>query len=128
MNLAEKLDCVRQEFPECRMVAYADISTNMILSTSSAMELRQEHLDSLCDIAVDMLCGQSSSHLRGALGGSSDADVFQVIIIEPTEVNVFLRSTTSPMEALCCVCSPLINLGKFIAGGRLHLDKIGMEK
>lgn len=128
MNIAERLDCVRQEFPECQMVAYADISTNMILSISAPIELRQEHLDSLCGIAADMLGGQSSSHLRRALGGSSDACVFQVIIIEQKEVEVFLRSTTNPKEALCCVCSPLINLGEFIAGARHHLDEIGLEK
>lgn len=127
MNITERLDCVRQEFPECQVVAYADISTNMILSTSAAIELRQEHVDSLCDIAVDVLGGQSSSPLRGVLGGHSGSDVFQVIIIEPAEVGVFLRSTTSPIEALCCVCSPLIDLGKFIAGARLHLDEIGLE-
>jgi len=128
MNITERLDCVRQEFPECQLLAYADISTNMILSTSGAMELRQEHLDSLCDIAVDVLGGQSSSHLRSLLEGRSGATVFQVIIIEPTEVHVFLRSTASLKEALCCVCSPLINLGEFISGARLHLDEIGLGK
>jgi hypothetical protein len=128
MNVVERLDCVRQEFPECQMVAYADISTNMILSTSATMELRQEHLDSLCDTAVDMLRGQSSSHLRAALGGCDDTGIFQVIIVEPTEINVFLRSTTSSIEALFCICTPLINLDKFIARVRNHLDEIGLGK
>lgn len=127
MNIVERLDCVRQEFPECQIVAYADLSTNMILSTSTAMELRQEYVDSLCDSAVDVLGGQSSLPLRGALGGGGDADIFQVIIMESTEVHVFLRSTTSQMDALCCVCSPLIDLGAFLAGARLQLDEIGRE-
>lgn len=127
MNIVERLDCVRQEFPECQIVAYADLSTNMILSTSTAMELRQEYVESLCDSAVDALGGQSSLPLQGALGEGGDADVFQVIIIDPTEVHIFLRSTTSPMDALCCVCSPLINLGAFLTGARLQLDEIGRE-
>ena len=110
------------------MVAYADISTNMILSSSGETDLRQENLDNLCDIAVDVLGGLASVQLRNVVEGSDDAGVFQVIIIEPTEIDVFLRSTTNSMEALCCVCSPLIKLGEFIAGARLHLDAIGLEK
>ncbi|WP_073200706.1 hypothetical protein [Roseovarius marisflavi] len=91
-------------------------------------ELRQEHLNSLCKTAVDILGGQSSSHLCSVLGGGGDTDIFQVIIIEPTEVGIFLKSTTSPTDALCCVCSPSIKLQAFIAGARHHLDEIGQDR
>ncbi|MDA3856964.1 MAG: hypothetical protein PF480_01665 [Roseovarius sp.] len=109
-------------------MAYADMSTNMILSTSAEIALRQEHINSLCNTAMEMLGGHSTSQLRNVLGGGRDTDIFQVIIIEPTEVGIFLRSTTSPTEALCCVCSPSINLGPFLAGARHHLNEIGQDR
>jgi len=128
MTITERLECVRLEFPECKTVAYADISTNMVLSTSAEIALRQEHINSLCNTAVEMLGGHSTSQLRNVLGEGRDTDVFQVIIIEPTEVGIFLRSTMRPTEALCCVCSPSIKLGPFLAGARRHLDKIGQDR
>lgn len=128
MNIAERLESVRQEFPECKTIAYADISTNMILSTSAETELHQEHLNSLCKTAVDMLGGPLSPPLRSLLGSDHGEGIFKVIIIEPSEVGIFLKSTTSPTDALCCVCSASINLGPFITGARHQLDEIGQDE
>lgn len=126
MSIARTLDSLRQAFPECRTVAYADISTSMILSTSSDDALRQEHLDALCETAVDMLDGTGAPPLADLLG-KGDGGVFQVIVMDPAEVGIFLKSTTTPTDALCCLCSPRIDTGSFIPHARRYLEEIGVD-
>ncbi len=125
MKLAEKLDQLRQKFPECQTLAFADISTGMVLCSSAAETSRQEYLDSLCDVAVDMLNRDSAKRVNDAFAREDDAGIYQAIIIETAEIGVFLKSTNNPSEALCGVCTPGIELEAFIQGARENLDEFG---
>ena len=127
MTLTEKLDELRLKHPGCRTLAFADISTSTILYASAEEHLRQEHLDSLCGTAMEMLNGGIATHVRGVFSGHEDSDVYQAIIIEVAEVGVFLKSTTNPADALCCVCSLSIDLGRFVQNARESLTQLGQD-
>lgn len=127
MELVEKLDDLRSRYPECRTLAFADISTGMILCTSAEGKLRQEKLDSLCGTAVEMLSGSIAKHIGGAFPAQEDSGVYQAIIVEPAEIGIFLKSTINPADALCCVCLPAIKLGAFIEDARNNLAEFGAD-
>ncbi len=130
MNIATTLDTIREAFPACETLAYADISTNNVLSSSAVQQLRQEHLNDLCNTAVDMLSGTSAAHVSRVWndGNCDYPDVYQAIIVETAEVGIFLRSVSNPTDALCCVCQPNIDIPAFIASARQHLETIGQDK
>ncbi len=127
MELAEKLDDLRLKFPGCRTLAFADISTGMVLCASAADHLRQEHLDSLCSTAAEMLNGSIAKPVCDAFADNENTGIFQAIIIEPTEIGIFLKSRHNPADALCCVCAPTIELGAFLQDARENLSRFGQD-
>ena len=48
MGVAESLGAMVKAFPQARLVAFADLSSRMILSSAGPMKVTQEHLDRLC--------------------------------------------------------------------------------
>lgn len=130
MNIASTLEKIRRDFPACETLAYADISTNNVLSSSAETTLRQEHLNDLCNTAVDMLTGPSAAQVARVWeeGQTASPDVYQAIIVEAAEVGIFLRSASNPTDALCCVCQPSIDIPAFIATARQRLEEIGEDK
>lgn len=127
MNITERLDRLRQDFPDCETVAYADLSTQMVLAWSARAPQRQEVLNALCADAVDMLDGVPNDALSDVLGHAEAAMVHQVILLDADQIGVFLRSTQSPFDALCCLCAPTVDTCALIAGARRHLDVIGAD-
>ena len=55
MGVAESLGAVVKAFPQARLVAFADLSSRMILSSAGSLATTQEHLDRLCDQARAMI-------------------------------------------------------------------------
>ena len=51
MGVSESLGAVAKAFPQARLVAFADLSSRMILSSAGSLATTQEHLDRLCDQA-----------------------------------------------------------------------------
>ena len=127
MNLAEKLDGLRLKYPECKTLAFADVSTGMVLYASADESLKQEQLDSLCGTAVEMLSGSIAMRVGEAISEQSSTGIFQAIIIERDEVGIFLKSMSNPVDALCCVCTSDIALGAFIKEARDNLAGAGAE-
>lgn len=129
MRISDRLESIRRDFPACETLAYADISTSTVLSSSAATQMRQEQLDHLCSTAVEKFGGPSAGVLtdfwRGS--GAANSDVFHVIVCNAAGFQVFIRSTTSPTDALCCICTPLIEINAFIQGARYHLEEIGHD-
>ena len=127
MRIADRIENIRQQFPDCRTIVYADISANNVLASSAASQLGQEHLNDLCETAVHLLTGTSAEQVARVWSdtGSVRRGVYQAIIIELPEIGIFLRSVSNPTDALCCVCAPSINVAPFVTNAREHLEAIG---
>lgn len=129
MKISDRLENIRRDFPACETLAYADISTNTVLSSSAANPVRQEQLDHLCSAAVENFGGPMAELLSDSWqdAGAEFCDVYQIVTLNAAELKIFIRSISSPTDAFCCVCTPLIDVSAFVQGARHHLEQIGQD-
>ena len=83
MGVNESLSAVVKAFPQARLVAFADLSSRMILSSAGKLSTTQEHLDRLCDqarasfddplfsLSVDAFGEPHSAVIMGLSGGAT---------------------------------------------------------
>lgn len=124
MKITERLQALRDSFPACRMIAYVDLAAEMVLSTSARTSVPQENLNAMCMTAVETLSGRTVPRLASLFERGKQDGVFEVILIDPDEVGVFLKSALQPTEAFCSVCGPDIPLTEFLRDARAHLHAI----
>ncbi|MBM7067981.1 hypothetical protein [Actibacterium sp. 188UL27-1] len=119
VTVSDELDSLRSAFPDCQTVAFADLSSRMILKTSSAQKTPQELMDRLCEEAVSIF-GDIGSNLSL----SDDTDAAQAVVFTSTSLKIFLRGAQEPADILCCVCSPSIDVDSFLRHAQPALDRI----
>ena len=104
MSIAERLNAFRFEVPGCESVAFADLSSGLVLCASSEGKKPQEWFDQMCAAAQEMLDGALARETSALASRSATPGAQQAIHIADGELRLFLRSETAPNEALCCVC------------------------
>lgn len=113
----EDLDALQSQFPKCETLAFADLSTDMILVTNSNAPLQREALNALCADATKSL-GKPGSPNFG--DGQSDT----AMVATRDQLTIFLRANGEPTDVLCCVCQPDIDVSAFLTAARPTLQKI----
>lgn len=119
MGVTDSLGAVVKAFPQARLVAFADLSSRMILSSSGTLNMTQEHLDNLCNQARTCFDDPLFSLSVEAFGEPHGA-----VVMGPDSIRVFLRSEAEPADALCCICDHSIDLAAFVAKIRETLEGI----
>lgn len=119
MGVTESLGAVVKAFPQARLVAFADLSSRMILSSAGTLSTTQEHLDKLCDQARASFDDPLFSLSVEAFGEPNAA-----VVMGPENLRFFLRSETEPADAMCCICDHGIDLPAFVAKIRTTLESI----
>lgn len=128
MENATWLDRLRREFPACRLAAFADLSTGMVLSTSTDMPVAQERLDRLCATAVELLDGESAARVSRATGKQNAGWLSHAMTIDGGEIGVFVRSGKEPRDALCCLCDAAGDLDALIAAAGQCLESVSADQ
>ena len=105
MSVHEELGAVVAAFPHARLVAFADLSSRMILASEGRQDMTQEHLDRLCEQA--RLCFDDPLF---ALSMEAFGEPHGALLLDADGVRVFLRSDVEPADAICCICDPAIDL------------------
>lgn len=119
MGVTESLGAVVKAFPQARLVAFADLSSRMILSSAGTLRTTQEHLDLLCNQARSCFDDPLFSLSVEAFGEPHGA-----VVMGSDSVRLFLRSESEPADALCCICDHSIDLAAFVAKIRETLEGI----
>jgi hypothetical protein len=119
LGVTESLGAVVKAFPQARLVAFADLSSRMILSSAGTLSTTQEHLDKLCDQARASFDDPLFSLSVEAFGEPNAA-----VVMGPENLRFFLRSETEPADAMCCICDHGIDLPAFVAKIRTTLESI----
>ena len=128
MDVAKRMQSLRDQFPECTLMAFADLEAGMVLSVSADTSRMQEEISSLCSTAKAVLDRQANGPMEALISNGSNAGVFEAVLTEPEKVGVFLRSTIKQSDAFCCVCSGQISLARFLPAVRAALDNLDMPK
>lgn len=124
MAIAEHLKALQDEFIDCQIAAYVDLSAKMVLSSSTQLAVPQEKLDLLCQKAAAILANEDAATF---LSGDAAEPLQSAIIVLGDSVNVFHRSPADPDEALCCVCAVGVDIETFLSSAQNGVAAIGAE-
>lgn len=115
--VVDELDALRSTHSSCKTLAFADISTKMILVTDTSSNLPREALDALCSEAA-LVLGTNGKIALGAHPSQA------ALMADKKSVRVFLRAANEPSDVLCCVCGPNVDVDKFVANATDCLNRI----
>ena len=123
MTVDEALETLRSEIPGCTLVAFADLSSRLVLSSSSVSQPAREEVDALSDAVYQALDGALAEGAQ-PMWNDEAAKPGMAMLLTSSEARVVLRSTTAANEALICVCEPNADFRHVLNCGRQALDRI----
>lgn len=124
MSVADRLNGLRDEVPGCEALAFADISTGLVLCASSEQKKPQEWFDQICQAAMELLDGEFARQASGLISADGTTGARQAIQMVDGELRLFLRSESAPNEALCCVCATDVSVDDLAERARVLLREI----
>lgn len=124
MNVTAELDEMRSGLSGCSLVAFTDLSSQLVLCTSAASKPVQEELNALSQAAHLALDGAFAEGAAPFWEESGDVPAETAVLLTGDEARVFLRAPGKPNEALVCVCAPDAELDVVVDSGRSTLDRI----
>jgi hypothetical protein len=115
--IAATLDKLHDRYPGCETLAFADLSTQMVLITNAKAIFRREALDAL---------GAEAALVLGTNGGLAigGAMAMTAFVATRDHLRIYLRSARDPNDALCCVCAADTDIDSFLTEARACLDRI----
>lgn len=119
MDISTALDAVRTGISGCTLVAFADINSKLVLSSSAAVTPSREDLDILGEAAGALMTGGLADGATKAVGATDVA-----ITLTATELRLFLRASQDANEALVCVCDPACDMSAALAVGQNALTEL----
>lgn len=126
MSVNTHLDAVREAVPECVAVAFADLGAKMVLSVSTRTKQPQEALDDLSNAAVQLLDGPAANAVADSFS-KHKSPVSHAITHNRSETRIYLRADGSASEALCCICSPTVDIDAILRHAQTALTRIGAK-
>lgn len=124
MTIDQGLDGLRDNHPGCRLAAFGDLGTRLMLRTSSDDTHPQEYLDRICAQAAqnfalsDKVCPDETA---------SGAGCQDVVIVTPQDARVMVRSADNPSDFLCCICDPAAPLTAIAQEAAQVLQKLSVD-
>ena len=117
MAIADELKELREEFDDCNLVAFADLTSKMVLLSNSPKKVAQENLDQLCTEAAALFIGAAAKL-------NKDGAPLVAMVTDGNKSNIYLRNKPDGEDVLCCVCGPDVDLNGFLTSARARLDQI----
>jgi hypothetical protein len=124
MNILDRLANLRTSTQGCVLVALADLSSGIVPCSSTALKQPQERLDAIASNAVNLLAGKTARNAASILGIEDKNNICKVIALNPSHVQMFIRSRKELSDALCCICSTDVDSKAFMIRARRVLDDI----
>lgn len=116
ISISDELDALRSRLNGCRLAAFADISTKMVLRVSADPKPRQEEIEAMCDLAAGCL---DSKSLPTFFDGEAP---FTAVVAGKTESQFFIRSLTDPSDALIVIVAEPVEQTQVWAAAQDLLD------
>ncbi|WP_227268606.1 hypothetical protein [Roseobacter weihaiensis] len=127
MTIGEELAALRHRYPGCFVVAFADLSTGMVLAVSTLEKTAQEKLDALGRTAQSCLLGQGASAVAQVLGAGARNSPTMALQAGAHDIRCFLRAPAPAVEALCLVLTPEADLDRLLPDATEALLRLTVE-
>lgn len=127
VTISEELAEFRAGFPGCFTVAFADLSTGMVLASSTSEKTTQERLDALCERATTCLSSAETAGFVVAFGRDRTCQPTLAWQAELGRVHCFIKLPHPAAEALCCVASMDVPLDKLSTDAAYLLTRLASE-
>lgn len=115
---ADALKSLVESYPALRAVAFADLSTRMVLVSESRTPMLREAFQALCLHGGALLTAVDSDPI------DPDTACDAAISVDTEGMSVFLRVPGAPDDALCCLCDPTVEVDAFLADARACLTQL----
>jgi len=120
MNISDHLEAINTENSAVQIVAFADLSVQLVLADSKKKEIGQEHLDTLCAQVTDAFdCPLHTGNL------SLVEPPTEVVIMRDDGVLISLRPTHNSSNALYLLCDYNVDIDNAMAMARSALAETG---
>lgn len=127
VTIGKELADLRAGYPGCHSVIFADLSTGMVLASSTSEKTTQEKLDALCEAARVCLMGTLNTTMRDALS--------QRLAVPPTVawhaddqgVRCYVKLPAPAEEAICIAADDGIPLNRLSEDASALLSRIAGE-
>lgn len=127
MTISDELAEFRAGFPGCRAVAFADLSTGMVLASSTSEKTTQEWLDALCERAQACLTGAETLDFAAAFGNDKTTQPTLAWQAGPDGLHCYVKLPHPAAEAMCCVMSMDVPLDKLSTDAAYLLTRLASE-
>lgn len=117
----------RDRFPDCVVVAFADLSTGMVLAASTEEKTTQEKLDALCEEAFGHLVGSASMAVATEFGSGDAPWPRSLIIASERCLSCLLHAHPPAQEALCLILRDHEALEHVLKDAGALLDRIAAD-
>ena len=127
VTIGEELMAFRDRFPDCVVVAFADLSTGMVLAASTQEKTTQEKLDALCEDAFAHLVGSASRAVATELGLGDAPWPRSLVTATETCLTCLLHAHPPAREALCLILRDYETLDCVLRDAGQLLDRIAAD-
>ncbi|MEO9649998.1 MAG: hypothetical protein ABJ360_20105 [Roseobacter sp.] len=101
VGIGAELNDFLDRFPECLAVAYADLSTGLVLASRSIEQMAQEKLDALCEIGRDCLLGENAVAVSQAFANPQQKNPNVAWYADSAGIKCFIKAPDPEVEAIC---------------------------
>jgi hypothetical protein len=124
MTIAEQIDSLRLSLPGCSLVAFGDVTTQLVLRSSQSQAIHREHLDQLCDEAGGCFSLIDTANIALSAYEDMQEAPKEAVVVTRSQAKVFVKSGRNDADFLCLICSLPFEPTSAVAAARSTLDKI----
>lgn len=124
LAMSDILDDLRAQFAACELIAFADMTAQMVLMKSAQTRMPQERWDGLCAMAKDVLRGPAADHALDCLDAPKQATLSRAAVLNAKECDIFLTTAAAPDFVLCAVGGAGFSVTRFLAAAQPVLDQL----
>ena len=127
MTIHSRLDDLRTRYSGCTVAAFADLSTGMVLASSTMRPTGQETLDALCRVALRLFAPGMPDGLKGADASDAGGAPWYAITGFRGSLACFVKSPVLAEEAICLVGEDPAEIMELAVAARELLCETGVD-
>lgn len=123
MSISETLDTLRQSHAGCKVAAFADLTSRIVLRASAETTPRQEVLSVLAAAAHNTLASDLAEMAQAATGSETRIDT--AFVLRQNSAQVFVAASANASDALLFDAGGETDLEALAEAGRIALNAQG---